>query len=748
MPEELKILEREIEIGGRPLKLQLGKVARQAGGSVLVRYGDTVVLVTATMAPEIREGIDFFPLTVDYEERLYAVGKIPGGFIKREGRPSEKAILSARLIDRPIRPLFPKGFRNEVQVVATVLSVDQDNPPEITAMIGASAALHVSEIPFGGPIGGVIVGLVDGRFVLNPTLAQAEKNQLHLVVAGTEEAVMMVEAGAREIPEETIIEGIAYGHRKVKEIVDFIKAFREEALALGLAKPKFEPVIAEVKPEVEQAMTAEATERIRAAVRRCIDERLPKKEREELFETVKSELAQAYLETFPEEEKSIQKVLESIEKKTVREFILKQKIRVDGRALDEVRPLAIEVGLLPRAHGSALFRRGQTQVLSAVTLGPISDEQILDGLDIEETRRFMHHYNFPPYSTGEVRPIRSPGRREIGHGALAGRALEAVIPGEDVFPYTIRIVSEVLESNGSTSMGSVCGSCLSLMDAGVPIKAPVSGVAMGLVKEGDEVAVLTDIQGIEDHLGDMDFKVAGSAAGVTALQMDIKIAGVTKEILTQALAQAHAGRMHILQKMLEVIPVYRPELSPYAPRILHMMIDPDKIRDVIGPGGKIIKKIIEETGAEIDIEDDGRVFIASVDPKGGQRAMEIIESLTKEVVAGAIYTGRVTRVTDFGCFVEIIPGVLGLPGKEGLVHISQLAHQRVNKVEDVVKEGDTIVVKALGNDNQGRLRLSRKDALPPEPRRTPAGAGPGAGAGAGAPPHQHRRPPRAREARR
>ncbi len=732
---EQQMLEREIEIGGRPLKLVLGKVARQAGGSVLAKYGDTVVLVTATMAQDVREGIDFFPLTVDYEERLYAVGRIPGGFIKREGRPSEKAVLSARLIDRPIRPLFPKGFRNEVQVVATVLSVDQDNPPEITAMIGASAALHVSEIPFGGPIGGVIVGLVDDQYVINPTLAQAEKNRMHLVVAGTEEAVMMVEAGAREVPEAFILEGIAFGHEKIKEIVNFIKAFREEALALGLARPKFEPAIEEINPEVEQAM-AEVEEKIRAAVQRCIDEKMDKKDREKFLEDVKVGLVQTYLEAFPEEEKSIRKVVENIEKKIVREFVLKQKIRIDGRALDEIRPLSIEVGLLPRTHGSALFTRGQTQVLSTVTLGPISDEQILDGLDVEETKRFMHHYNFPPYSTGEVRPIRSPGRREIGHGALAERALEAVIPGEDVFPYTIRIVSEVLESNGSTSMGSVCASCLSLMDAGVPIKAPVSGVAMGLIKEGDEVAILTDIQGIEDHLGDMDFKVAGSASGITALQMDIKIPGVTREILAKALAQAHEGRMYILKKMLEVLPEYRKELSPYAPRILYTVIDPDKIRDVIGPGGRIIKKIIEETNAEIDIEDDGRVFIAAVDPKGGQRALEIIESLTKEVVTGAIYTGKVTRITDFGCFVEIIPGVLGLPGKEGLVHISQLAHQRVNRVEDVVKEGDTIVVKVLGYDNQGRLRLSRKDALPDQVRRGP---------GTGAP---HKRPARPREARR
>jgi polyribonucleotide nucleotidyltransferase len=734
MPEQ-EILEREIEIGGRRLILQAGKVARQAGGSVLVRYGDTVVLVTATMAREIREGIDFFPLTVDYEERLYAVGRIPGGFIKREGRPSEKAILSARLIDRPIRPLFPKGFRNEVQVVATVLSVDQDNAPEVTALIGASAALHLSEIPFGGPIGGVIVGLVNGQFVFNPTLDQAQTNQLHLVVAGTEEAVMMVEAGAREVPEELILEGIAFGHEKVKEIVNFIKSFREEALTLGLARPKIEPVIQGVDPAVEQAVAPVAEEKIRAAVRRCVEERMEKKEREKFFEELRAELLQTYLETFPEGEKSIAGVLDALEKKVVRELITKEKIRIDGRALDEIRPLTIEVGLLPRTHGSALFRRGQTQVLSTVTLGPISDEQILDGLDAEESKRFMHHYNFPPYSTGEVRPIRSPGRREIGHGALAERALEAVVPGEDVFPYTIRIVSEVLESNGSTSMGSVCGSCLALMDAGVPIKAPVAGVAMGLVKEGDEVAVLTDIQGIEDQLGDMDFKVAGSEKGVTALQMDIKIPGVTGEILARALAQARAGRLFILKKMLEVIPTYRQELSPYAPRIIHTVIDPDKIRDVIGPGGKIIRKIIEETNAEIDIEDDGRVFIAAVDPKGGQRALEIIESLTKEVVTGAVYTGRVTRVTDFGAFVEIVPGVLGLPGKEGLVHISQLAHQRVNRVEDVVKEGDTVVVKVLGYDNQGRLRLSRKDALPAEPKRT--GAGPA-----------HRRPARAKEMRR
>jgi polyribonucleotide nucleotidyltransferase len=718
MVEQISLV-KELDVGGRSMRLEVGKVARQAGGAVLVRYGDTVVLVAATMAGNVREGIDFLPLTVDYEERLYAVGKIPGGFIKREGRPSEKATLSARLIDRPIRPLFPKALRNEVQVVATVLSVDQDNPPEISAMVGASAALYLSNIPFQDPVGGVIVGLVDDQYVINPTLVQSQKSKMYLVVAGTHDAVMMVEASAREVPESVILEGIAFGHEKIKEIVNFIKAFREEALTHGLAAPKIEPPVVEANPEMEHSVAGTATEKLRAAVDRCITEKLSKKEREEYLQEVKTGLVETFLPVFVEQEAELKKIIDELEKKVVRRFILDQKMRIDGRAVNEVRPITVEAGILPRAHGSAIFTRGQTQVLSAVTLGPISDGQILDGLGIEETKSFMHHYNFPAYSTGETRPMRSPGRREIGHGALAEKALEPVIPSEENFPYTIRIVSEVLESNGSTSMGSVCGSCLSLMDAGVPIKAPVAGVAMGLIKEEDQVAVLTDIQGAEDYLGDMDFKVAGTAMGVTALQMDVKIAGVTEEILEKALAQAREGRMHILNKMLAVLPAFRKELSPYAPRILHIVIDPDKIRDVIGPGGKIIKKIIEETKAEIDIEDDGRVFIASVNPGGGQKALEIIESLTREVTTGGIYTGRVTRVTDFGCFVEVIPGVLGMSGKEGLVHISQLAYQRVNKVEDVVKEGDMIVVKVLGYDNQGRLKLSRKDALPHEPKRDP-----------------------------
>ncbi|NLI11975.1 MAG: polyribonucleotide nucleotidyltransferase [Peptococcaceae bacterium] len=710
---ENQVLKREIMVGGRPMILETGRLAKQSGGAVFVRYGETTVLVTATMAGYIRAGIDFFPLTVDYEERFYAVGKIPGGFIKREGRPSEKAILSGRLIDRPIRPLFPKEMRNEVQVIATVMSVDQDHAPEIAAMVGASAALHISEIPLKYPIGGVIVGRVDGELVINPVLSQAEKSDMHLVVAGTKEAVMMVEAGAREVSESVMLDAIQYGHGVVKEIVDFIERYREEALELGLAKEKITPEIAEPAQELEQAVTEAATEKLDQALRQCVSDKYSKKQRESYLEEIKTELVQQFLEENPDEEAAIKKTVEAVEKKLVRRMIAVEGLRIDGRSLREVRPISVEVGVLPRPHGSGLFTRGQTQILSVVTLGTISEEQILDGLGVEESKRFMHHYNFQPFSVGETRPLRSAGRREIGHGALAERALSPVIPLEEEFPYTIRIVSEALESNGSTSMGSVCGSCLALMDAGVPISAPVSGVAMGLISEEDKFTVLTDIQGYEDHLGDMDFKVAGTAKGITALQMDIKIPGITQEVFEQALAQAHEGRMHILGKMLDVIAAPRPELSPNAPRIIHTTIDPDKIRDVIGPGGKIIKKIVEETGADIDIEDDGRVFIAAVDQEKGKKALQIIEVLTKEVQAGEIYNGKVTRVTDFGCFVEIIPGVLGLQGKEGLVHISQLEHHRVNKVEDVVKEGDMILVKVIGYDNQGRLKLSKKDVAPP-----------------------------------
>ncbi len=707
---EKSVLIRELSLGGRTMTLETGRMAKQASGAVLVTYGGTVVLVTATVAKNTRD-IDFFPLTVDYEERLYAVGKIPGGFIKREGRPSEKAILSGRLIDRPIRPLFPKHMRNEVQVVATVLSVDQDNAPEIAAMIGASAALHISKIPLKKPIGGVIVGRIDGQYVVNPVVRQAEVSDMHLVVAGTDDAVMMVEAGAKEVPENEMLEAIMFGHRTVQEIVQFIEQFRADALAMGLAFEKMDIAEQEVDPTLTEAILANAEDAIRQAVLHCSSEKLTKKEREAYLDEVMANLKTTYLEQFPDNPKEVLLLIEKAEKKVVRRIITHDKLRIDGRAIDEIRPISVEVGVLPRTHGTGLFTRGQTQILSVATLGSVSEEQILDGLGIEETKRYMHHYNFPAFSTGETKPMRSPGRREIGHGALAERALEPMIPAEEAFPYTIRVVSEAIESNGSTSMGSVCGSTLALMDAGVPLKAPVAGVAMGLIMEEDKFTVLTDIQGLEDHLGDMDFKVAGSAKGVTALQMDIKIAGITREVFEQALAQAHQGRMFILGKMLEILPAPRPEISQFAPSIIRTSIHPDKIRDVIGPGGKIIKKLVEETGANIDIEDDGRVFIAAVDREKGKRALEIIQAITAEVEVGKLYNGKVTRVTDFGCFVEVIPGAMGLQGKEGLVHISQLDFQRVEKTEDVVKEGETIMVKAIGYDPQGRLKLSKKEAM-------------------------------------
>ncbi len=707
---EKQILIREMTLGGRTISMETGRLAKQASGAVLVKYGETVVLVTATVANKTRD-IDFFPLTVDYEERLYAVGKIPGGFIKREARPSEKAILSGRLIDRTIRPLFPKHMRNEVQVVATVLSVDQDNAPEMAAMIGASAALHISKIPLKKPIGGVIVGRVDGEFVINPVVRQAENSDMHLVVGGTDDAVMMVEAGVKEVPEDQMLEAIMYGHSVVQQIVKFIEDFRASALEMGLAHEKMVAAETELDPSMVEAILPKAEEVIREAVLYCTREKLIKKDRENYMDEALANLRNTFLEQFPENEKLVGLLVEKAEKKVVRRIITHDKLRIDGRATDEVRPITVEAGVLPRTHGSGLFTRGQTQILTVATLGCVSEEQRLDGLGLEETKRYMHHYNFPPFSTGETKPMRSPGRREIGHGALAERALEPMIPSEEIFPYTVRVVSEALESNGSTSMGSVCGSTLALMDAGVPLKAPVAGVAMGLIMEEDQFTVLTDIQGLEDHLGDMDFKVAGTAQGVTALQMDIKIPGITRQVFEQALEQAHRGRLHILGKMLEVLPEPRPEISQYAPSIIRTTIHPDKIRDVIGPGGKIIKKLVEETGADIDIEDDGRVFIAAVDREKGKRALQIIQSITAEVEVGKLYEGKVTRVTDFGCFVEVIPGVMGLQGKEGLVHISQLAFQRVEKTEDVVKEGETITVKATGYDHQGRLKLSRKEAL-------------------------------------
>ena len=697
--EELYKLETfSMQLAGRELVIETGKMAGQADGAVLVRYGDTAVLVTATASEKPREGVDFFPLSCDYEEKLYSVGKIPGGFIKREGRPTEKAILTSRLIDRPIRPLFPKGFRNDVQVIATVLSVDRNNSPEIAAMIGSSAALSISSIPFDGPTGSVEVGLVDGQFVLNPDIEQKERSDLSLIVSGTKDAVMMVEAGANEVTEETMLEAIMLGHEEVKKIVAFV-----EDIVSKVGKDKMEVELAQIDPELETEVREYATSRLIDAI--LTPEKL---ERNANIDRVKEETLQYFKEKHPESEAEISEVLYNITKEEVRRLILEEGRRPDDRTPEEIRPIACEVGLLPRTHGSGLFTRGQTQALTIATLGAMGDVQILDGLGLEEFKRFMHHYNFPPYSVGETRFLRGPGRREIGHGALAERALEPVIPSEEEFPYTIRLVSEILSSNGSTSQASVCGSTLALMDAGVPIKAPVAGIAMGLIMEGERVQILSDIQGMEDFLGDMDFKVAGTTKGITAIQMDIKIAGIGKEILQKALEQARRGRLYILDKILQVMSEPRKELSPYAPKIIRTLVDPDKIRDIIGPGGRTINRIINETGVKIDIEDDGRVFIAAPDMESGERALKIIEALTKDVEVGEVYMGKVLRITNFGAFVEIAPG------KEGMIHISKLAHKRVEKVEDVLQIGDEVLVKVIEIDKQGRINLSRKDALPKE----------------------------------
>ena len=684
-----------MEVGGRPLTIEQGKMAKQANGAALVRYGDTVVLVTATASTSPREGVDFFPLTVDYEEKMYAVGKIPGGFIKREGRPANEAILCARLIDRPIRPLFPKGFRNDGEVMATVLSVEQDNPPEIAAMIGASCALSVSDIPWAGPIAGVRVGRVDDQFVINPTVEQREKSELNLTIAGSHDAVMMVEAGAKELPEDVILEAILFGHEEIKKIVEF-----QQGIVSQCGKEKREMKLFAPPEALEQGIKEYAEARLDAAVRNP-----DKLNRDENIAAINAETMEHFLAEYPDCAKEIAGILHDLEKDIVRRMITLEKIRPDGRALDEVRPVTCEVGLLPRTHGSALFTRGQTQILTVTTLGSLGDEQVIDGLGTEKSKRYIHQYNFPGYSVGEARPARGPGRREIGHGALAERALLPVIPSEEEFPYTLRLVSEVLESNGSSSMGSVCGSTMSLMHAGVPIKRPVSGVAMGLVKVGDNYTILTDIQGMEDALGDMDFKVAGTEQGITAIQMDIKIAGITREILASALAQAKRGRDFILGKMLECIPKPNEELSPYAPRVTTMHISVDKIRNVIGPGGKIIKKIVEDTNTQIDIEEDGTVHISAVSVEDSQKAIEIIKELTRDVEVGATYRGRVTRIMGFGAFVEV------LPGKEGLCHISQLSKRRVEKVEDVVKVGDEIDVKVTEIDRQGRVNVSHKALL-------------------------------------
>lgn len=709
MKGELKLMtdEKQIfstEIAGKPFTVEIGEVAKQANGACMIYYGDSAVLSVATASDEAKD-LPFFPLTVNYEERLYAVGKIPGGFIKREGKPSEKAILAARLIDRPIRPLFPEGFRNEVQIVSTVMSVDQDCSTEIAAMIGSSIALSISDIPFSGPIAGVNVGLVDGEFVINPTIEEQEKSEIHLTVAGTKEAVNMVEAEAHEVSEDIILEAIMFGHQEIIRLVEFQEKIVE---AIGLEKRDItlfkldEDIYTNIKDEIKHEL----------------DQAIQVKEkhaREEAIEKVKEDTLQRYdEEEDPNMYMQVEAALDQLIKEEVRRLILEHNIRSDGRKIDEIRPLSSRVNVLPRTHGSGLFTRGQTQALSVCTLGALGDVQILDGLDLEESKRFMHHYNFPQYSVGETGPMRAPGRREIGHGALGERALDKVIPSESEFPYTIRLVSEVLESNGSSSQASICASTLAMMDAGIPIKAPVAGIAMGLVKSEDKYAILSDIQGMEDALGDMDFKVAGTTKGITALQMDIKIDGLSKEILQKALEQARVGRLKIIDSMLDTIKKPREQLSPYAPKILTIKIDPEKIRDVIGPSGKQINQIIDETGVKIDIEQDGNVFISSDDEAMNKKAKEIIEDLVREVEVGEMYLGTVRRIEKFGAFVQLFKG------RDGLVHISELDEKRVNKVEDVVSVGDEIMVKVIEIDEQGRINLSRKAVLRDEKQRKQA----------------------------
>ncbi len=687
-------------IGGKLLELEIGKVCELANGQVMVRYGDTVVNVTACASKEPRPDIDFFPLSCDYEEKMYAAGKIPGGFIKREGRPSEKAILNSRLMDRPLRPLFPKGFFNDVQVVATVMSVDDDAPSEIAAMIGSSVALAISDIPWEGPTGSVLIGMVDGQFIVNPSLEQREASTMHLVVSGTKEAIMMVEAGAQEVPEDTILDAIMFAHEEIKKIVEFIEEIVKE-----VGKPKMEIELYKVPEDIEAAVREYAEDKMRAAI-----QTYDKMERLDNMDAVEAETKEHFAEIYPDNGKDIGNVLYTITKEQVRKMILDDGIRPDNRKRTEIRPIWCDTHVLPRTHGSGLFKRGQTQVLSVATVGPLSEAQTIDGINEQTEKRYMHHYNFPPYSVGEAGRMKSPGRREIGHGALAERALLPVLPSEEDFPYAIRVVSEVLSSNGSTSQASVCGSCLALMDAGVPIKAPVAGIAMGLIErvEGDgssKMAILSDIQGMEDFLGDMDFKVAGTAKGVTAIQMDIKVHGLSKEVLQNALKQAYEGRMHIMKEMLDELPAPREEMSPYAPRIISMHIDPDHIRTVIGPGGKTINRIIAETGVKIDIDDTGLVYIAAPDMKSAEAGVREIELLTKEPEPGEIYEGKVTRIMNFGAFIEI------LPGKEGLLHISKMAKHRVEKVEDEMNIGDIVKVKVTEIDSQNRINLSRKELL-------------------------------------
>ncbi|WP_314255283.1 polyribonucleotide nucleotidyltransferase [Abiotrophia defectiva] len=688
-------------LAGRPLSVEIGELAKQANGAVLVRYGDTVVLSAAVASKKAGTG-DFFPLTVHYIEKMYAVGKVPGGFIKREGRPSEAATLTSRLIDRPLRPMFPEGVRNEIQITNTVLSVDQDCTPEMAAMLGASLALAVSDIPFDGPVAGVNVGRVNGEIVINPTVAQAELSDIELTVAGTATAINMVESSAKEVSEADMLEALLKGHAAIKELV----AFQNEIVA-QIGKEKFEFTLAEVAPEV----AAQVGERYKSRMIQAIQTQ-EKKAREAAVDAVMEEATEFFAAVYADRDdydqlmKDVSTALHDLEKDEVRRLITKERVRPDGRRIDEIRPLSSSVALLPRVHGSGLFTRGQTQVLTAATLAPLGEHQVIDGLGIEEGKRFIHHYNFPNFSVGETGRVGSPGRREIGHGALGERALKQVIPAPEDFPYTIRLVSEVLESNGSSSQASICAGTLALMDAGVPIKAPVAGIAMGLVMEGEDYTVLTDIQGLEDHLGDMDFKVAGTAAGITALQMDIKIQGITEAILTEALTQAKKARLEILDELVSTLPEARKELSPYAPKIDIIQINPDKIKVVIGRGGETINGIIDATGVKIDIDQTGNVSIASSDQDMINKARQMIEDLVREVEVGQVYTGKVKRIEKFGAFVEV------LPGKDGLVHISELEHRRVAQVEDVLKIGDVVEVKVIEIDNQGRINLSRKVLLP------------------------------------
>lgn len=685
----------EAEVGGRRLILETGLMARQAGGAVVAKYGDTVVLSTAVASKVERENADFLPLTVDYQEKAYAAGRIPGGFFKREGRQTEKEILTSRLIDRPIRPLIPDGFYFETQIIASVLSIGDESSMDLMGMISSSAALAISDIPFNGPIGAVRVGRVNGSFVVNPSLKDIEASDLNLVVAGTKDAIMMVEAGANELSEEDVLNAIEFGHNEIKKVVSL-----QEELIAKVGKPKRPVKVIEIDKALEQQVADMALERLRSSI--IIPNKLERqKTLDALLDDIKSKLGAED----PAKNLQISQIFFNLEKNEVRRIILDKKVRADGRGPKDIRPISCSVGILPRTHGSALFTRGETQALVITTLGTSEDEQKIDSIEGEYFKSFMLHYNFPPFSVGETKPLRGPGRREVGHGALAERALKPVIPSKQEFPYTIRIVSDVLESNGSSSMATVCGGTLSLMDAGVPIKAPVAGIAMGLIKEGENVIILSDILGLEDHLGDMDFKVTGTSAGITALQMDMKIEGITIDIMRTALEQAREGRLYILGKMLETLPTPRKTLNPFAPRIFTMQINPEKIKDVIGSGGKVIRSIIEQTNTKIDIEDDGTVNIASQDEAGAKKAMEIIKGIVQEAEVGKLYMGKVRRIMDFGAFVEIFPGT------EGLLHISQIAERRIEKVTDELKEGDEVLVKVLEIDRQGKIRLSRKEAI-------------------------------------